>query len=106
MRATLLPSLVGVNELPALASQFHMSQNYPNPFNPRTIVSYQVSGVSSVKLAVYDILGREVAVLVNEKKPAGTYEVMFDGSGLPSGVYIYRLVAGSFVDSKRMILLK
>ena len=86
--------------------EFRLWQNYPNPFNPRTVVSIQLPVVSDVKLAVYDVLGREVAVLINERKAPGRYEVTFDGSGLPSGVYFYRLVAGSHTDAKRMILLK
>jgi hypothetical protein len=85
---------------------YELSQNYPNPFNPTTGVRFQVPGVSDVKLIVYDILGREVATLVNERKAAGRYEVRFDASGLASGVYIYRLTAGSFVQTRKMILLK
>ena len=65
----------------------------------------QESGVSNVKLTIYDLLGREVATLVNERKPAGTYTVRFDASGLASGVYLYRITAGSFVQSKKMVLL-
>jgi hypothetical protein len=83
-----------------------LDQNYPNPFNPKTGIRYQVSGVSNARLVVYDLLGREVAVLVNEKKAPGSYEVRFDGSGLASGVYIYRLTAGMFVQSRTMLLLK
>ncbi len=89
-----------------------LSQNYPNPFNPATRIQYTVgvaSGkgqVASVKLLVYDLLGREVAVLVNEQKAPGSYEVSFDGSGLASGVYLYRLTAGAFVQSRTMLLLK
>jgi hypothetical protein len=85
---------------------FALEQNYPNPFNPKTGVRFQVLGVSEVKIAVYDLLGREVAVLVNERKAPGSYEVRFDGSGLASGVYVYRLIAGTFVQSKTMLLLK
>jgi cyclomaltodextrinase / maltogenic alpha-amylase / neopullulanase len=83
-----------------------LAQNYPNPFNPKTGVRFQVSGVSDVKIAVYDILGREVAVLVNERKTPGSYEVTFDGRGLASGVYIYRMSAGTFVQTRKMLLLK
>ena len=99
----------------ALPAAFNLLQNYPNPFNPKTRVRFsvstggregQVQSVSEVKLVVYDILGREVAVLVNERKSAGTYEVSFDGKGLASGVYIYRLTAGSFVQSKKMQLVR
>jgi len=91
-----------------LPENFALYQNYPNPFNPSTKIGYRVWGVGSgwVRLAVYDMLGREVAVLVNETKNPGTYTVRFDGSGLASGVYLYRLVAGNFVDTKKFVLLK
>jgi beta-1,2-mannobiose phosphorylase / 1,2-beta-oligomannan phosphorylase len=85
---------------------FLLAQNYPNPFNPKTEIRYEVSGISEVKITVYDLLGREVAVLVNERKQPGSYEVSFDASGLASGVYMYRMQAGNFVQSRRMLLLK
>ncbi len=81
-------------------------ENYPNPFNPTTSVRFRVSGVSDVKITVFDLLGREVAVLVNERKTPGTYQVNFDGTGLASGVYMYRMSAGSFTQTKRMILIR
>jgi hypothetical protein len=81
-------------------------QNYPNPFNPRTGVRYQVAGVSQVRLVVYDLLGREVAVLVDERKSPGTYEVSFDANGLASGVYICRLTTGESTQSLKMVLAK
>ena len=89
----------------------NLSQNYPNPFNPITIISYTIpdAGTSHnelVKLKVYDILGNEVATLVNEEKSAGSYEVEFSGENLPSGIYFYKLQAGSFVEIKKMVLLK
>ncbi|MEW6511069.1 MAG: C1 family peptidase [Bacteroidota bacterium] len=96
-----------------------LAQNYPNPFNASTKIGYQISDIRYLKLAVYDILGREVAVLVNEKKEPGSYTVKFNASGLSSGVYIYRLIAGSpatgsgpraessgFVQARTMLLLK
>ena len=92
-----------VSELPHNIS---LSQNYPNPFNPTTAVSYQLSAVSEVKLVVYDMLGREVTVLVNEKKGPGRYEVQFDASRLASGVYCYRLISGSYVETRKMILMR
>ena len=93
---------------------FGLSQNYPNPFNPTTIIKYQVPAqdgfdgpvASDVWLAVYDMLGREVAVLVDEKKPAGKYEVEFDGTRLSTGMYLYRFTAGTFIDCRRMMLIK
>jgi glucuronoarabinoxylan endo-1,4-beta-xylanase len=81
-------------------------QNYPNPFNPTTVVSYQLPVAGNVKLSVYDLLGREVAVLANERKMPGTYEVTFDGSNLASGVYLYRLQSGSLVQTRKLLLLK
>jgi hypothetical protein len=87
-------------------TEFILEQNYPNPFNPKTVVSCQWPVVSRVRLAVYDLLGREVAVLIDEQKAPGRYQVEFDGAKLSSGVYIYRLTAGNYVESKRMMLLR
>ncbi len=85
---------------------FSLSQNYPNPFNPTTKVQYSVANSENVTLKVYDILGREVTTLVNEQKSPGTYEVQFDGSKLSSGIYFYTLRSGSFVETKKLTLLK
>jgi hypothetical protein len=96
-----------------MPTTFSLEQNYPNPFNPTTLIKYTIGGnrgegieVSEVSLDVYDILGRKVATLVHERKAAGSYEVNFDGSRLASGMYIYRLTAGVFVQSRKMLLLK
>jgi hypothetical protein len=86
--------------------EFTLSLNYPNPFNPTTVVSYQLPVVSEVRLVVYDLLGREVAVLVNEKKAPGSYQVTFDASVLTSGVYFYRLKAADFVQTRKLLLVK
>ena len=83
-----------------------LEQNYPNPFNPITILLYAIGSRQFVTLKVYDLLGREITTLVNEEKPAGTYEVEFDGTGLPSGVYFYQLKAENFIETKKMILLR
>jgi hypothetical protein len=91
------------NEVPA---QFSLSQNYPNPFNPSTTIKFDLPKTSYVNLTVYDVLGREVFVLVNERRDAGDYEVRFDGSNLASGVYFYRLQTESFVDTKKLLLLR
>lgn len=85
---------------------YYLSQNYPNPFNPITTIKFQIASTSFVSLIVYDILGREIKSLVNEKKPAGSYEVEFDAMGLPSGVYFYTLKTGEFTQTKKMILLR
>jgi len=90
----------------ALPTEFKLEQNYPNPFNPETRIRYQVSSISPVTLRIYDILGNEVTTLVNEQKEPGYYEVEFSASQLASGVYIYCLQAGSYVSTKKMMLLK
>ena len=110
-----------VNETtPSVPTEFSLSQNYPNPFNPVTTIKYSIpnvtlspdkNGINSVEgsrviLKVYDILGSEVATLVNEEKPAGNYQVNFNAVKLSSGVYFYRLQAGSFVETKKMVLIK
>ena len=89
-----------------LPTVFSLGNNYPNPFNPVTIVDFQLPVAAHVKLNVFDILGREVEVLVNEKKDAGAYSVRFDASGLPSGVYFYRMQAGDFSQTRKLLLLK
>ena len=90
----------------AIPGEFRLEQNYPNPFNPSTLVKYQLPVASFVDLKVYDILGREIMALVNEWKGPGRYEARWDGSGQPSGVYIYRLVAGDFQSVRKMALIK
>ncbi len=89
-----------------LPSEFRLLQNYPNPFNPSTKIQYAISSRQLVILKVYDMLGREVATLVNEEQKAGNYEVEFNGSNLASGIYIYRLKAGNFIATKKMLLIK
>ncbi len=96
------------NEIP---DEFNLVQNYPNPFNPTTKISYSIPSVethghASVQLVVYDILGRVIATLVNKQQKAGYYEVQFNASGLSSGVYFYKLLAGSFMQTKKMLLLR
>jgi fibronectin type 3 domain-containing protein len=86
--------------------KYNLYSNYPNPFNPSTIIAFSIQEKTFVKLHVYDILGREVSILVDDIKEAGTYSIDFDASALPSGVYIYSIHAGSFTSSKKMILTK
>jgi hypothetical protein len=91
--------------------KFSLEQNYPNPFNPSTKIKYTIPTVGTslmkfVQLKVYDVLGNEVATLVNEEKPAGSYEVDFNVSGLSSGIYFYTINLGSFIETKKMILMK
>lgn len=94
------------DDLSLIPLEFNLAQNFPNPFNPITSIQYQVSGISQVSLKVYDLLGREVTTLVNEQKPAGTYEVIFDASGLSSGVYYYKITMGDYTETKKMLLLR
>ncbi|MCZ7613641.1 MAG: T9SS type A sorting domain-containing protein [Ignavibacteriaceae bacterium] len=95
-----------VDELSDYPSGFHLNQNYPNPFNPSTTISFLVLNEEFVSLKVYNSLGEEVAELVNETKPAGNYSVTFDASELTSGIYFYKLSAGDFTQTKKMIYLK
>jgi len=92
--------------LEGIPSTFNLEQNYPNPFNPTTVVTYQVPVAIDVRLVVCDALGREVALLANARKAPGSYQVEFDAAGLASGVYVYRLTAGSFVQSRKMLLVR
>ena len=89
-----------------IPERFSLSQNYPNPFNPVTRIRFSISNAADVKLQVFDILGKEVKVLVNDVFSPGVYEADFDASNLPSGVYFYKLTAGTFSESKKMVLLK
>jgi len=107
------PEARNLNTNNQIPTTFNLSQNYPNPFNPRTVINYQLPIDTKVKLVVYDILGREIKVLVNEFKKAGYYRIDFDGTGLASGVYFYRIVAkdsfgeaDKFVLAKKMVLIK
>jgi hypothetical protein len=95
-----------VVEVEVMPAYFQLSQNYPNPFNPVTKITYQIPKESKVVIKVYDILGSEVASLVDETKEAGYYEIELNGINLPSGTYIYRITAGNFVEAKKMVLMK
>lgn len=99
-------SPTSVDEQVELPTDFILYQNYPNPFNPSTSLQYAIGSRQFVTLKVYDLLGREVATLVNEEKPSGNYEVSFDASSLASGMYLYRLQTSSFIETKKMILLR
>jgi hypothetical protein len=103
-----LPLLTGVGESRSgvIPGEYGLGQNYPNPFNPTTTISYQIRSAGGVSLRVYDVLGREVATLVDGYQSAGTHAKTFDGSRLSSGVYFYRLQSGAFVNTKKMVLAK
>lgn len=85
---------------------FELAQNYPNPFNPRTTIGYQIPERAFIIIKIYDVLGNEITTLVNEEKIAGSYEIEFDGSSLPSGIYYYRITAGDFSQTNKMVLIK
>jgi hypothetical protein len=93
-----------------IPGDYALYQNYPNPFNPSTSIRYTISSNQFVSLKAYDVLGNKVATLINEEKPAGNYEVNFSATGgasqLSSGIYFYKLTAGSFTETKKMLLLK
>lgn len=107
-------STVDVDPTPEIISEFRLEQNYPNPFNPGTKIKFSVPSVIAsatkqsqlVNVKVYDVLGNEISTLVNEEKPAGTYEIEFHSIDLSSGIYFYQLRAGSYTDTKKMILLR
>jgi len=90
----------------SILNNYILKQNYPNPFNPTTSIKYQIPELSFVTLKVYDVLGSKVATLVNKGQPQGNYEIEFDATTLPSGIYFYRIQAGSFVETKKMVLLR
>lgn len=96
----------GIENTKEIPVSFALSQNYPNPFNPTTVIKYQIPKESFVTIKVYDILGRELNTLVNEQKSTGSYEVSFNASSLTSGVYFYKITAGSYTSIKKMVLLK
>ena len=89
-----------------LPSDFALQQNYPNPFNPTTTINYSIAKEGNVNITIYNTIGSKVAIIVNEHKHTGNYSVQFNAGALPSGVYFYRVQAGSFIDVKKMILLK
>jgi photosystem II stability/assembly factor-like uncharacterized protein len=111
--ALIYPIVVSVEDQSITPKHFNLSQNYPNPFNPATNIGFTISDFRFVSLKVYDVLGNEIATLVNEEKPAGEYEVTFDGTNLPSGIYFYQLKAGPstssgqfYIETKKMVLMK
>ena len=85
---------------------FELKQNYPNPFNPISEIGFRIAEAGHVTLKVYDLIGREVATLLNERKTPGSYTVRFDAGDLATGIYLYRLTAGTFVQTRKMILAK
>lgn len=105
-RLTVTYSPVSIAEQYSPPREFVLLQNYPNPFNPSTTITYELPQTSHVSLSVYNVLGLEVATLVNQEEPAGAYTVQFNGRGLSSGVYFYRLQAGEFTQTKKLLLVR
>lgn len=102
-----VPTTVQISNINSPAeSLFLLSQNFPNPFNPNTIINYQLTIMNFVSLKIYDLLGNEIKILVNELQSTGSYCVKFDGSNLPSGIYFYELKTGNFSETRKMLLLK
>nr|HMS66457.1 T9SS type A sorting domain-containing protein [Ignavibacteria bacterium] len=103
----LTSNTVGINS-PSnnISNDFYLSQNFPNPFNPTTTITYRLGNLNFVSMKVFDIQGKEIATLVNEKQNAGSYSVEFNGEDLPSGVYYYKLEAGNFSQTNKMLLIK
>jgi type IX secretion system substrate protein len=99
-----MTSIESIEEI--LPDSYMLYNNYPNPFNPTTAISFQLSAVSDVKLSIYDMNGKKVATLINDNKPAGYYELNWDASNFSSGIYFYRLQAGDFIDTKKMVFMK
>jgi hypothetical protein len=101
-----LKKVTSVEMMNGVPLQFSVEQNYPNPFNPTTTIRYSIDTEEFVTIDVYDVLGKKVAQPVNQKESAGVYTVQFNGSAVPSGIYFYRVTAGSSSATKRMVLLK
>ena len=100
------PTAIGIQQISSIVKEFSLAQNYPNPFNPNTKINFSIPKGDHVSLRVYDMLGREVAVLVNGLLTAGEYQADFNAKGLSSGMYYYSLRSGDYVDVKKMVLVK
>jgi len=94
------------SDLETNPTKYALYQNYPNPFNPSTLIKYDVPEKSFVSIRIYDLLGEELASLVNEYKPAGSYEVQFNASNFGSGIYFYKIQSDNFIETRKMVLMK
>ena len=101
-----LTGVTDAEEIKNLPGKFNLSQNFPNPFNPSTVIKYSVANTSFVNLRVFNVLGEKIKELVDKEQSAGTYQINFDASSLPSGIYFYRIKAGNFIETKKMVLLR
>ncbi len=102
----LTQTMTDVKSDPRIPEQFSLFQNFPNPFNPTTTIKFTIPSSNFTSLKIFDLLGKEVAVLVNENKEAGEFTIPFNATRLPSGIYFYQLQSGNFVETKKMLLLK
>ena len=98
--------VIGIENENGVPYEFSLEQNYPNPFNPNTVINYSLAAAEKVQITVYDLLGKEIKTLVNEVKGPGSYQVTFSASDISSGVYFYKITAGSFLDIKKMVVVK
>ena len=98
--------LTSVSEIAGIPDEFMLSQNYPNPFNPSTIIAFAIPREAHVTLGIYNLLGERVADLLDERKPVGYYSAVFHAEGMASGIYLYKLKAGDFIQSKKLILVR
>ncbi len=98
--------ITSVEGKPGIPTEYNLAQNYPNPFNPTTNIVFELPKPEFVKIKVYSILGKEVATIVSQRFPAGRHTVIFDASGLSSGIYLYRLITPSFVQTRKMLLVR
>ena len=98
--------VTGIQKEEEIPTEYSISQNYPNPFNPITKIRFALPKTTITKVTIYDLLGREIITPVNKKLPAGFHEINIDSNNLSSGVYLYRIQAGDFIQSKKMILMK
>ena len=101
-----LQVLVSVKESESIATSYKLYQNYPNPFNPKTIIEYQIPKTSNVKIEVYNILGEKIVELVNKEQAHGNYRITFDGSNLPSSLYLIKMTAGKYNKTIKSLLIK
>ena len=97
---------ISINKENDLTAHFSLNQNYPNPFNPSTTITFSIAGKAHVSLKIFDVLGKEVAVLILADLPAGKYSQIWDAANLPTGIYFYRLQVNEFVETRRMLLIK
>ena len=101
-----IPTDVDEEQIPEMPMQFLLSQNYPNPFNATTVIQYNLPSASNVRIDIYDILGRKVETLVQGEQPAGYHQVVWDTEDISSGMYFYRIQAGEYAETRKMVVLK